>query len=188
MVLSILLYGCETWVLSEKSVSRLQPFHRKATKQMCRVTTAHTWLHRVTSGALEDRIGLRSIECYVSQRRLQWVGSVMRMKADRLPRQLVSFCVPHKRPVGWPLLNYGQSLDKDLWWIGFGARDNWGEIAQDRTMWAKTITEGLISPRLADIQKKQFDSEARERATQVARAAAVRLEARRRARVEMAGP
>ena len=187
IVLSILLYGCEAWVLSEKSVSRLRSFHRKATRQMCRVTTAHTWLHRVTSEALEDRVGLRSIECYVSQRRLQWVGSVMRMKVDRLPRQLISSWVNHSRPVGRPLLNYGQSLDKDLRRVGFGARDNWSKIAQDKNMWAKIMKEGLVSARLADIQKKKLDSVARERAKQVARSAAVQLEARRLARIQVGG-
>ena len=189
IVLSILLYGCEAWVLSEKSVGRLRSFHRKATRQMCRVTTAHTWLHRVTSEALEDRVGLRSIECYVSQRRLQWIGSVMRMKVDRLPRQLVSSWVNHRRPLGRPLLNYGQSLDKDLRRVGFGAGENWSEIAQDKNRWTKKIKVGLVSARLADIQKKQLDSVARERAMQGARAAAVHLEARRLARVQqVAGP
>ena len=188
IVLSILLYGCEAWVLSEKSVSRLRSFHRKATRQMCRVTTSHTWLHGVTSEALEDRVGLRSIECYVSQRRLQWVGSVMRMKVERLPRQLISSWVNHSRPVGRPLLNYGQSLDKDLRRVGFGVEDNWSEIAQDKNRWAKIMKEGLVSARLADIQKKQLGSVAREKAKQVARAAAVNLEARRLARVQVAGP
>ena len=51
-------------------------------------------------------------------------------------------------------------------------------------MWAKVIKEGLVSARLADIQKKQLDSVARERAKQGARAAAVHLEARRLARVQ----
>ena len=50
------------------------------------------------------------------------------------------------------------------------------------------MKEGLVSARLADIQKKQLGSVARERAKQVARAAAVNLEARRLARVQVAGP
>jgi hypothetical protein len=128
------------------------------------------------------------IECYVSQRRVQWTGSVMRMKVDRLPRQLISSWVNHSRPVGRPLLNYGQSLDKDLRRVGFGAKDNWTKVAQDKSMWAKITKEGLVSARLADIQKKNLDSVARERAKQVARSSAVHLEARRLARVHVAGP
>ena len=112
----------------------------------------------------------------------------MRMKVDRLPRQLISSWVNRCRPVGRPLLNYGQSLDKDLRRVGFGAGDNWSEIAQDKNMWAKIIKGGLILARLADIQKKKLDSVARERAKQVARSAAVHLEARRLARVQVAGP
>ena len=51
------------------------------------------------------------------------------------------------------------------------------------------ILQFVVSARLADIQKKQLDSVARERAKQVARAAAVHLEARRLARAQqVAGP
>ena len=63
-------------------------------------------------------------------------------------------------------MNYGQSLDKDLRRDGFGAGDNWSEIAQDKNRWTKKIKVGLVSARLADIQKKQLDSMARERAKQ----------------------
>ncbi len=55
-------------------------------------------------------------------------------------------------------------------------------------MWAKITKVGLVSARLADIQKKNLYSEARERAKQAARSAAVHLEARRLARVQVAGP
>ena len=110
-------------------------------------------------------------------------------RGQRLPRQLVSSWVNHRRPLGRPLLNYGQSLDKDLHRVGFGAGDNWSEIAQDKNRWAKKIKAGSVSGRLADIQKKQIDSVARERAKQVSRAAAVHLEARRLARAQqVAGP
>ena len=68
--------------------------------------------------------------------------------------------------------------------VRFGAGDNWSEIAQDKNRWTKKIKVGLVSARLADIQKKQLDSVARERAKQGARAAAVHLEARRLARVQ----
>ena len=50
------------------------------------------------------------------------------------------------------------------------------------------ILQFVVSARLADIQKKQLDSVAREMAKQVARAAAVHLEARRLARGQVAGP
>ena len=85
-------------------------------------------------------------------------------------------------------MNYGQSLDKDLRRVGFGAGDNWSEIAQDKNRWAEKIKDGLVSARLTDIQEKQIDSVARERAKQVARAAAVHLEALRLARVPGSGP
>jgi hypothetical protein len=63
----------------------------------------------------EDRVGLRSIECYLSKRRLQWAGAVMRRDWDvRLHRKLFSSWLCHQRPNGRPVLNFGRNLKRDL--------------------------------------------------------------------------
>ena len=82
---------------------------------MCRVTTEHMWKHRIDTETLEDRVGLRSLECYLSKRRLQWAGAVMRMDWEvRLPRKLMSSWVYHQRPNGGPLMHFGRNLKRDL--------------------------------------------------------------------------
>ena len=75
------------------------------------VAASHPISHQIELSALRT----------LSQRRLQWIGSVMRMKVDRLPRRLVSSWIIVRRPLGRPLLNYGQSLDKDLRSVGLWA-------------------------------------------------------------------
>jgi len=108
------------------------------------VAAPHPISHQIELSALRT----------LSQRRLQWIGSVMRMKVDRLPRRLVSSWIIVRRPLGRPLLNYGQSLDKDLRSVGLWAGDNWSEIAQDKNRWAKKIKVGLVAARLADKRGK----------------------------------
>ena len=42
IVLSILLYGCEWWSLTEKTLTRLRVFHNQCNRTMCRVPRKHT--------------------------------------------------------------------------------------------------------------------------------------------------
>ena len=60
------------------------------------------------------RLGLRDIDFYVSRRQLGWVGHVSPMDFERLPRRMLSCCVPHKRPLGAPRMTYGRSVGKAL--------------------------------------------------------------------------
>ena len=47
LILSILLYGSETWCLTEKLFNKLRVFHTRCVRTMCRVTRLHTRLHRI---------------------------------------------------------------------------------------------------------------------------------------------
>ena len=43
LILSILLFGCEAWCLTEVLMQRLRVFHAQCARAMCRVTRKHTW-------------------------------------------------------------------------------------------------------------------------------------------------
>jgi hypothetical protein len=49
LVLSLLLYGSECWVVSAENMRLLQRFHGKCIRIMCRVTRHHTVWHSETS-------------------------------------------------------------------------------------------------------------------------------------------
>ena len=48
LILSILLYGCETWSLPKQVLNRLQLFHNNCVRAMCRVSMWHVREHRIT--------------------------------------------------------------------------------------------------------------------------------------------
>ena len=58
LILSILLYGCECWALTERLLHRLRVFHAQCVRAMCRVTRKHVWEHHITTGELCARLGL----------------------------------------------------------------------------------------------------------------------------------
>ena len=92
LVLGILLYGCESWVLTEMLSLRakLEAFHNRCVRAMCGVTRTHV---RSLSGgheALRQRLGIPSMQLLITTRKLRWAGHVVRMDAERLPRKFFS--------------------------------------------------------------------------------------------------
>ena len=113
LVLSILLYGCETWSLTKQQLNRLQMFHNRCVRAMCRVTMWHVREHRITQQSLESRIQLEPFQYYLARRRLRWAGHVSRMDFTRLPRMFSSSWVDHK----WPRVNLSSTMATDCWEI-----------------------------------------------------------------------
>ena len=109
---------------------------------MCRVTLKHTWDHRISTTALLRRLGIETIDTYVSRRQLRWAGHVARMDMARLPRRMLSSwvrCRRWKRPPGSPQMTYGRGLKKAMNYMDI-APSSWHELAQDRDAWRAAIS------------------------------------------------
>ena len=48
-VLSILLFGCESWSLTERLRNQLRTFHRRCVRDMCRLSMWHVQQYRITA-------------------------------------------------------------------------------------------------------------------------------------------
>ena len=138
LILSILLYGSETWCLTEELFTRLRNFHAQCLRTMCRVNRRHTWKHRISSAELRKRTGLKTIDTYITQRQLRWAGHVARMDFTRLPRKMMSSWVRNPRPRGCPRFTYGRGLNKALKKANID-NSNWFELASDRVQWGTML-------------------------------------------------
>ena len=134
LILSILLYGSETWCLTEKFYKRLRNFHARCIRAICRVNRRHTFKHRISSAELRRRVGVLSIDTYITRHQLRWAGHVARMPAHRLPRKMLSSWVRAKRPIGAPQLTYGRMLRKSMKNVRIDSQA-WSVLAQDRENW-----------------------------------------------------
>ena len=79
IVISIFLYGCEAWSLTEPLHHRLRTMHAQHLRTMCRVTRTHAWAHHISTQELGQRLGLQSIDMYIARRQARWLGHVSRM-------------------------------------------------------------------------------------------------------------
>ena len=83
-ILPIFLYGCETWTWTEVQMGRLEVTHSNCLRRIIGVKL--TDRHRLET--IHDQCGTSSLELMVRRRTLQWMGHVLRMDEDRLPRQV----------------------------------------------------------------------------------------------------
>jgi hypothetical protein len=126
LILSILLYGCETWSLTKQQQPerRLQIFYNSGVRAMCRVSMCHFQEYKSFKSTrvqifqvnLELRLLLEPFDTYPARRWLtgRWADHVSRMLMSRLPRLLLSAWVDRKRPQQLPQFTYGHGLKRDL--------------------------------------------------------------------------
>ena len=82
IVISITLYGCEMWSLTEALYDRLRVMQAGHFRAMLRITRKHTWEHHISTQALGQQLGLVPIDLCVARRQLRWLGHTRRMDFD----------------------------------------------------------------------------------------------------------
>ena len=63
---------------------------------MSTITMKNVFEPRITKSELLVQLGLKSIDTYIFQRQLRWVGHVSRLEFDRLPRKMLSCLVKNR--------------------------------------------------------------------------------------------
>ena len=90
VVISILLYGAETWALKTPDVRRLTMFHNRCVRTILGVSKLQQWQNHITTQQLSGQFGLYwSTANLVLKQCLWWLGHLGRMSCDRLPKQLL---------------------------------------------------------------------------------------------------
>ena len=143
VVMSILLYGSETWAISSVMMERLRSFHHRCVRRMCKVNLWLTKEFSITTEKLLKRLGLQTIETYLHRRSLRWLGHVSRMSFDRLPRKMLTAWVKSPRLQGAPRLHYGSYIVDSLKRANIPL-DSWMSRAQLKPEWRVSVNNIVI--------------------------------------------
>ena len=81
LVISTILYGCETWVPYRRHIRLQESFHIRRLQLILGLR----WWHKVTQSEIRSRAGIPTIESMLLHRQLLWLGHVIRMPHCRLP-------------------------------------------------------------------------------------------------------
>ena len=154
MVVTVLLYGSECWALTVNDEERLNLFHRRCVRTMAGLSRWQQQKKHVHDGELAEKLELETMKFYLRRRTLKWVGHVVRMDYDRLPRKLLFGWVNNGRPRGRPPTSLGQRIERlvdDALEVTEpiirrkvnGKRGvGWVEFAQDRVGWRQLVNAG----------------------------------------------
>ena len=134
-VLSVLLYGSETWRVTEKDLKKLETFQNTCLRRIYKIF----WPNTVSNRALLRLSNTKSIEETMKERRLRLLGHVLRMGNNRAPKVAMRWTPSNgKRKRGRPRMTWRRTVEKDLKEIGL----SWGEAeaaARDRGNWRQLV-------------------------------------------------
>src|SRR5688500_11064862 len=99
MVMSILLYGCETWAVTVPLVTKMQTFCMRCLRDIVGVSKWDQW----TNEAVLERAGEYPVGEQIRRRRMQRLGHLERMIPDRVQRAIL-----RGRPTGRTRTKGGQ--------------------------------------------------------------------------------
>ncbi|XP_078792127.1 uncharacterized protein LOC144987080 [Oryzias latipes] len=132
-VLSTLLYGSKTWTTYARHEKKLNTFHLRCLRHVLRIK----WQDNVPNTEVLERANMNSMHSALGERRLKWLGHVMRMDAGRIPKDLLyGELAEGYRTRGRPKLQFKDVCKKDI------DPYTWESQADDRPIWRLAVRQG----------------------------------------------
>jgi len=111
IVKSIMLYGAETWELTQRNRQRLKAVEMDYMRRSCRVSR----LQRVPNEEIKRRMKVeKQIDVDIEERRLKWMGHLGRMDDHRWPRKIWKWQPNERRRRGRPREEWAKQVRVDM--------------------------------------------------------------------------
>jgi len=139
VVLSILLYSCETWTIYRRHIHGLDKFHLRCLRQIIGIK----WKDKIPNTEVLAHCKMTGIEAMLVQAQLHWSGHLVCMSDTRLPKAIFySQLAAGNRPCGHPAKQYKNALKKNLQLCNIDSAI-WETTAQDRSLWRSSCKSGV---------------------------------------------
>jgi hypothetical protein len=122
IILSVVLYGCETWSLTLREEHRLRVFENMVLRKIVgpkRYEVTGEW-RRLHNEELHDLYSSRNIIHVIKSRRMRWAGHVARMREGRGTYRILVGRREGRRPLGRPRHRWEHNIKRDLQDVGYG--------------------------------------------------------------------
>ena len=127
---SVLLYGAESWPLTQ----RLEQCIQSCDRRMLRFLAGVSLRDRVSSAEVARRCGLQEISDVARVRRLQWFGHVQRRGEGEPLSVVYGWQVEGRRPRGRPKKSWTKTVEEDMRLLGIHET-----LASDRQSWRAAV-------------------------------------------------
>lgn len=126
----VLMYGSETWAVTQKNVHTIQVAEMKMLRWMCGVTR----LDKIRNEYVRGSLGVRDIADKLQESRLRWYGHVKRRPPDYVGNLALQLSIPGHRSRGRPKTRWRDVVLKDMRECQVSEND-----VEDRAKWKKNI-------------------------------------------------
>ena len=142
VVMSTLLYGAEAWTLYRRHVHSLDQFHMRCLRTIAKIK----WQDMIPNAEVLAMCRIDGIESFLHRVHLRWIGHILRMPNDRLPKAVLSLLYGQLadggRNRGRPLKRYKDGLKATLQACSIDP-STWEDAALDRSAWRDVCFRGV---------------------------------------------
>ena len=135
----VLLYGSETWRMTEKTVSKLQTFINRCLRRILQIY----WPDTISNASLWETTGQLPVKEQIKKRKWTWIGHTLRRSNTCIARQALGWNPQGSRRRGRPRNTWKRDTERTIRSKGY----TWNQIeqrARDRGGWRRFIC-GLCS-------------------------------------------
>ena len=138
LILSILMYGSETWTLRKEDENRLLVFEMICLRKILGVTR----LDKIRNTIIRETLGLEdTILDRIAQKRLRFFGHVNRMKPTRYPNILLTANIHGDRPRGRPAKKWLDCVKADCATRHLRSLTEASRTSKDRRSWLEIMKQ-----------------------------------------------
>ena len=140
-VKSVLLYGSETWRVTNTTSNKLQVFLNNCLRHILNIQ----WPEKISNKNLWERTQQDPIIQQITRRKWRWIGHTLRKPQGDITRQALEWNPQGKRRVGRPKATWRRSCEEEMKLCN----QTWGQLkkaSQNRVRW-RTVAEALCSTR-----------------------------------------
>ncbi|KAL6485865.1 hypothetical protein MHYP_G00052570 [Metynnis hypsauchen] len=140
-VKAVLLYGSETWRVTNTISNKLHIFINKCLRHILNIR----WPEKISNTELWTRTSQKPVSEDIKKRKWGWIGHTLRKPADNVTRQALEWNPQGKRKVGRPKHTWRRSVESEAKSAGM----TWTQLkkaAQNRVRW-QGVVAALCSTR-----------------------------------------
>jgi hypothetical protein len=92
LIRPVVTYGCEAWTLTSRNEQQLRIFERKKIRKIFGPVQDKNGIWRIRKNyELNELTGNADIVRFIKNRRMAWLGHVMRMDEGKIPRRILEW-------------------------------------------------------------------------------------------------
>ena len=109
IVMSVLMYGCESWKGLREIEERVRRFESGCLRKIMKIR----WFDMVSENELRERRGQQSVIERLRISRWRWYGHILRMQQGRIPKEALHWSPEGSRRVGRPKDTWIRTIERE---------------------------------------------------------------------------